>query len=133
MSQTNLKMFATSLATYARKEMKTVPRGSLLIRMMGENTVIGGIFGNANYLASEKARQEVGVLRQRLKTAGVEILQFGLSLDGYSWALLVRVNDNRFQTESGKAMQRELIKGLIDQVVEEVYRELYGTPLVEPE
>jgi hypothetical protein len=128
MIHNNFKMFATSLATYARKEMPTTPRGSLLIRLVGENTVIAGVFGNSNYLGDERARQEVALIRQRLKDAGVEVLQFGLSLDGYTWALLVRVDDKPYQTETGRAMRRELLKSFLDDVVQDVTRTLDGVP-----
>jgi hypothetical protein len=126
MVQKNLKMFATSLAMYARKELAAVPRGSLLIRMVGDGSVIAGVYGNANYVADPKARQEVELVRQRLKEAGIEVQQFGLSLDGHTWALLVRLNDQPYQTEAGKAMYRELVKGQLDDIVQGVYQTLYG-------
>jgi hypothetical protein len=128
MVQRNLKMFATSLATYARKQFNTQPRGSLLIRLVGEGTVIAGVYGNANYLADERAREEVALVRQRLKEAGIEVMQFGLSLDGYTWALLIRVDDRAFETEAGKAMHREIVKSSIDEIIQDVYRTLYGNP-----
>jgi hypothetical protein len=127
MVQRNLKMFATSLATYARKELNSQPRGSLLIRLVSEGTVIAGVYGNANYLADERAREEVALVRQRLKEAGIEVMQFGLSLDGYTWALLIRVDDRAFQTEAGKAMHREIVKSCIDEIIQDVYHTLYGS------
>ena len=126
MVQHQLKMFAASLATYARKELAAVPRGSLLIRMVGENTVIAGLYGNANYLADERARQEVTQVRQRLKDVGVEVLQFGLSMDGKAWALLVKIDDRPYQTEAGKGLQRELLKMSLDEILQDTYRSLYG-------
>jgi hypothetical protein len=128
MAQNNLKMFATSLATYARKQLQGNARGSLLIRMTGDGSVIGGVYGNANYLADAKARQEVDLVKQRLRDAGLDVLQFGLSLDGYSWALLVKVEDGGCQTETGRSFQRELRKAFLDDVVNEAHRILYGGP-----
>ena len=61
-----------------------------------------------------------------LREAGVDVLQFGLSLDGYSWALLVKVDDGRCNTEVGRTFQRELRKALLDQVVQDVHKVLYG-------
>ena len=128
MVRKNLKMFATSLAMYARKELATHPRGSLLIRMVGDGSVIAGVYGNANYIADPKARQEVDLVRQRLKEAGIEVQQFGLSLDGHTWALLVQLDDGAYQTEAGKAMYRELLKAELDDVVQGVYQTLHGPP-----
>jgi hypothetical protein len=126
MVQKNLKMFATSLAMYARKELATIPRGSLLIRMVGDGSVIAGVYGNANYVADPKARQEVEIVRQRLKEAGIEVQQFGLSLDGHTWALLVHIDDRAYQTEAGKALHRELLKARLDDIVQGAYQTLYG-------
>jgi hypothetical protein len=126
MAQQNLKMFATSLAMYARKELAATPRGSLLIRMVADGSVIAGVYGNANYVADPKARQEVEVVRQRLKAAGIEVKQFGLSLDGHTWALLVHLDDRAFQTEAGKAMYREMLKVQLDDIVQGTYQTVFG-------
>ena len=126
MFQNYLKMFATSLATYARKEMPNVARGSLMIRLVSEGKVIAGVFGNANYSADERARQEVALVRQRLKEAGLDVMQFGLSLDGFTWSLLVRIDEGHYQTEAGKALQRELLKVRMDEIVEESCRATHG-------
>jgi hypothetical protein len=126
-------MFATSLATYARKQLTKTARGSLLIRMTGDDTVIGGVYGNSNYLADARARQEVDLVKQRLREAGLDVLQFGLSLDGYSWAMLVKVEDGQCKTETGRAFQRELRKAFLDDVVKDVHHHLFGTPPDEQE
>jgi hypothetical protein len=128
MAQTNLKMFATSLATYARKQLKQNACGSLLIRMTGDGSFIGGIYSNANYLGDSKARQEVDLVKRGLRQAGLDVLQFGLSLDGFSWAMLVKVEDGRYQTEAGRTFQRELRKAFLDDIVNEAHQTLYGTP-----
>jgi hypothetical protein len=127
MAQKNLKMFATSLAMYARKELAAVPRGSLLIRMVADGSVIAGVYGNANYVADPKARQEVELVRQRLKEAGIDVQQFGLSLDGHTWALLVNLDDRAYKTEAGKGMYREMLKSQLDDIVQSVHETLYGS------
>jgi hypothetical protein len=128
MANSKLKVFATSLATYARKQLNTSTSGSLLIRMTDDDTVIGGVYGNSNYLVDSRARLEVDLVKRRLREAGVDVLQFGLSLDGYSWALLVKVDDGRCNTEVGRTFQRELRKALLDNVVQDVHKILYGEP-----
>lgn len=128
MPHSNLKMFATSLATYARKQLTSTARGSLLIRMTSDDTVIGGVYGNSNYLADARARLEVDLVKQRLREAGLDVLQFGLSLDGYSWALLVKVDDDVCRTEVGRMFKRELRKSFLDEVVQDVHKALYGAP-----
>jgi hypothetical protein len=129
MANANLKMFATSLATYARKQLNSTARGSLLIRMTADDTVIGGVYGNSNYLADARARREVDMVKQRLREGGLDVLQFGLSLDGYSWALLVKVEDGECKTKTGRAFQREVRKAFLDEVIEDVHRALYGDPI----
>jgi hypothetical protein len=133
MAQSNLKMFATSLATYARKQLTNTARGSLLIRMTGDDTVIGGVYGNSNYLSDSRARLEVDLVKQRLREAGLDVLQFGLSLDGYSWALLVKVDDGGCKTEVGRMFKREMRKAFLDEVVQAVHKALYGEPPDEQE
>ncbi len=96
--------------------------------MTGDDTVIGGVYGNSNYVADARARLEVDLVKQKLREAGVDVLQFGLSLDGYSWALLVKVDDGHYQTDVGRTFQRELRKAFLDEVVADVHRALFGAP-----
>jgi hypothetical protein len=121
------KMFATSLAMYARQQLATTPRGSLMIRMVEEGRVVAGVFGNSNFIGDTRARLEAVMIRQRSQEAGLEPLEFGVSLDGYTWALLIRLDDGQYQTEAGRALHRELQKITLDDIVQEVGQTVYGT------
>jgi hypothetical protein len=104
-----------------------VERGALPLRLVDETTkpprtvedgpLVLGVFGNDCYLTDAKARREVELLRQRLKDAEARELGFGVSEDGRTWALLVGVDRNRYQTEAGRGLQRELLKVFLEEAV----------------
>jgi hypothetical protein len=104
------------------------PRAALLEeaptagRFLEEGNVIVGVFGNDNYLADFRVRREVELIRQRLRDAFAEEVGFGLSQDGYSWALLVRVDGGRYQTAVGKAFQKELLRAFLDDAVQNAWQ-----------
>jgi hypothetical protein len=123
---------ATDLAMHARKHFSCLERGAVPVRLMEEapaaghflddGTVIVGVFGNDNYLADFRVRREVELIRQRLRDAFAEEVGFGLSQDGYSWALLVRVDGGRYQTAAGKAFQKELLRAFLDDAVQNAWQ-----------
>jgi hypothetical protein len=101
MSLVSLDTFAIILATYTRQRLADVHRAALLVRSSTDGSVIAAVFGNDDYTRSGKARQEVELVRQQLRDAAVEELAFGLSPDGYSWAMLVKADNHGFQTQVG--------------------------------
>jgi hypothetical protein len=123
----NLQAVATDLATHVRQNWCFIPRGAVPVRLVEETAgrlqfvddggAVVGVFGNDNYLADAKARREVQLIRQQLRETDAQEVGFGLSKDGFSWALLVRVNDTRYQTVPGKAMQKELLKIFLEDAV----------------
>ncbi len=132
MLRRNLNDIACGLAAHVRKNLACVERGAVpvrlvedtvgLIRVVEEGAVIG-IFGNDNYIAEAKARREVELTRRRLREMGAEEAGFGLSQDGYTWALLVRCDGSRYHTETGKALQRELLKIALEEAVGRAWRD----------
>ena len=101
---------ACGLASHVRKNLACVERGAVPVRLIDDTTgpvrvieegAVLGIFGNDNYIAEAKARREVELTRGRLRDFGAEEVGFGLSQDGYTWALLVRGDDRRYSTETG--------------------------------
>jgi hypothetical protein len=123
---------ACGLAAHVRKNLAAIARGTVpvrlveespgLVRVAEEGTVIG-IFGNDNYIAEANSRREVELTRHLLKQMGAEEAGFGLSQDGYTWALLVRCDDGRYKTQAGRALQRELLKIALDEAVSRAWRE----------
>lgn len=128
----NLQAVATDLATHVRQNWCFVPRGAVPVRLIEETdgrihfvddgTAVVGVFGNDNYLADAKARREVELMREQLRRTDAEEVGFGLSRDGFSWALLVRVNDSRYKTAAGKTLQKELLKVFLEDAVSRAWR-----------
>jgi hypothetical protein len=132
MLRRNLNDIASGLAAHVRKNLTFVERGAVPVRLVDdtagpirvieEGSVIG-IFGNDNYIAEAKARREVELTRRQLKDVGAEEVGFGLSHDGYTWALLVRCDGGRYQTDAGRALQKELLKIALDDAVSRAWRD----------
>jgi hypothetical protein len=127
MLRRTLNDIACGLATHARKNLAAVERGAVPVRLVDDNTSgshqflmdnsVLGIFGNDNYIAEIRVRREVELVRRELRTLGVQEVGFGLSHDGYSWALLVNCDDRTFTTSAGKALHRELLKITLEEIV----------------
>src|SRR5438105_14836299 len=108
----NWNEVASNLALHARRNFFFLPRGAVPVRLMEDDVVTGrviddgnvviGIFGNDNYLSDTRARREVELVRARIGDAGAQEVGFGLSPDGFSWAILVRADGQRYQTEIGR-------------------------------
>jgi hypothetical protein len=127
-----LNDIACGLAAHVRKNLPCVERGAVPVRLVDdtagplrviEQGSVVGIFGNDNYIAEVKARHEVELMRKRVRELGAEEAGFGLSQDGYTWALLVRCDDGRYRTETGRAMQRELLKIALEEAVSRAWRD----------
>jgi hypothetical protein len=122
----NYNDVASGLATHVRKNLGTVERGAVPVRLVEEaigpfraleGGAVVGVFGNDNYIAEMRARREVELIRGRVRELGGEEVGFGLSQDGYTWALLVRCDESRYATETGRALQRELMKITLEDAV----------------
>jgi hypothetical protein len=132
MLRKNLEAVATDLARHVRQNWGFVPRGAVPVRLIEETdgrlqfvedgSAVVGVFGNDNYLADAKARREVALLRQQLRQTDAEEVGFGLSQDGFSWALLVRVNDQPYRTAAGKTLQKELLKISLEEIVSRAWQ-----------
>src|SRR5438477_11627859 len=100
-----LDTLATILATYARTKLSDVHRAALLVRCTQDGSLVAAVIGNDDFLSNAQARREVELVRTQLRHASVEELAFGLSQDGHSWALLVKVDNQGFHTATGKAFR----------------------------
>jgi hypothetical protein len=115
---------AKGLAHQMRQRPITVERGAVPLRLVDETLkpprpvedgpLVLGVFGNDNYVADLKARRAVELVRQRLKDGEARELGFGISEDGQTWALLVGADKNRYQTATGRLLQRELLKVFLE-------------------
>jgi hypothetical protein len=132
MLRKNFEAVATDLARHVRQNWGFVPRGAVPVRLVEETdgrlrfvedgTAVVGVFGNDNYLADVKAQREVELLREQLKNTDAEEVGFGLSQDGFSWAVLVRVNDQPYRTAAGKTLQKELLKITLEDIVSRAWQ-----------
>jgi hypothetical protein len=132
MLRKSLNDIACGLAAHVRKNLTAVERGAVPVRLIEDTTgpihfleygSVVGIFGNDNYIGEARTRHEVELTRRRLRDLGAEEAGFGLSQDGFTWALLVRCDEKRYRTETGKAFQRELLKISLDEAVDHAWRE----------
>jgi hypothetical protein len=118
MPQRNWSEFTAAFATYARSKLATNERGTLLIRCTGDGTMLAAVYGNDNYRASTRARQEAHLVRQRLREMSASELGFALSPDGYTWAVLVQARQQPYQTPAGKLFQMEMLKEALEDTVQ---------------
>jgi len=122
MAVIDLRTFAGVLASYARTNLATVHRAAMLVRLNNEGALIAAVFGNDNYTADRNARREVELLRRQLMDAAIAELAFGLSEDGYTWALLVKTDGPELQTAAGKGFRTEMLKAYLDDAVWDAWR-----------
>jgi hypothetical protein len=117
MAVVNMRAFASVLANYARINLENVQRAAMLVRLDKQGTFLGAVFGNDNFAANCQTRREVELLRRQLTDVGMEELALGTSDDGYTWALLVKTDNQEMQTAAGKAFRAEMLKAYLNDAV----------------
>jgi hypothetical protein len=118
--------FATLLATYVRTKLADVQRAALLVRCTHDGSLVAAVFGNDNFSASMSSRREVELLRQHIRDASLNELAFGISMDGHAWTLLVKADNQGFQTAVGKAFRTEMLRASLDEAVWAAWRTACG-------
>jgi hypothetical protein len=113
---------AAILARFARENLFGIQRAAFRIRYNDDETVALALFGNDNYSCDGKIRQEVALIRQRIREVALEEIGFGLSKDGHTWALLLKVNNEGFRTKLGKAFRVEMAKEFLDEIIKGAWR-----------
>jgi hypothetical protein len=121
-----LDTFANLLATYVRAKLKDVHRAALLVRCTTDGSLVAAVFGNDNYAADQNARREVELVRAQIREASIQELAFGLSHDGYTWALLVKADCQGFKTQAGKMFRSEMLRTALDDAVWAAWRSVTG-------
>jgi hypothetical protein len=118
------KQFAQEMLRYR----PFVERGAVPIRCGAENPILEegslvvGVFGNERDDGGRPAQGEVDKVRNRFKDAGMQELGFGLSEDGFTWALLFEAEKDHYQTVAGRELQKELLAILLQDVILEARR-----------
>jgi hypothetical protein len=125
------KEFAQHMAQYR----VLVKRGAVPFRFLDETTQPGkilddaplviGMFGNADFdaaTAGASGSLELDQVRHLLRDEAVEELGFGISNDGFTWALLYGADKGPYETTAGQEFHRELLKSFLEDVAWEAWR-----------
>jgi hypothetical protein len=69
------------------------------------------VFGNDGYSQDERTREEVELVREKLRAAKLREIGFGADTveGGYTWAPLVEVDGAEYQTEPGQKFHRVML------------------------
>ena len=113
--------FAVDLTAYVRKHWSSMHRGAMLMPFIHDTTLFALVFGNNSLLSWDSTNAEVELIRQHVRGHGAEDLGFGLSLDGLTWALLVRLENEAAQTRLGRDFQCEMLKLTLEEAVREIW------------
>jgi hypothetical protein len=130
MTRYNYVEFVNALALYARTRLSAINRGTLLIKITEDGSLLAGVFGNDGYARDAKARMEAHLVRDRLKALSADELGFALSPDGHTWAVLVKADWQPYQTAAGRTFQMEMLKSSLDDVLEGAWRAAEGRPVM---
>jgi hypothetical protein len=127
---------ANGLAQQLRQSYAFVQRGVVPLRFVDDSAMpprfvddaplVLGVFGNDNYLWDDKSRKEVELVRKGLGHTDAAEMAFGLSADGQTWALLVATDRDRYQTQAGQTLQKELLKLTLENILATAWTEVAG-------
>ena len=108
---------ATQVATHVRQKFADRERGALLFEDTPASGLVLVVFGNDGYVIDKRVGVEVELVRRWLTAAGAREQDFGVSPDGHSWAMLVRVDDPGYRTSVGRAFYAELARAEVEEEV----------------
>jgi hypothetical protein len=112
-----LPITATQVASHVRRKFADRERGALLFEDTPEAGLVLVVFGNDGYHLDKRVGREVELVREWLTAAGAREQDFGVSPDGHSWAMLVRVDDPGYRTLTGRAFYAELVRAEVEEEV----------------
>ena len=108
---------ATQVAAHIRQKFADRDRGALLFEDTPADGLVLAVFGNDGYHLDKRVGREVELVRRWLMAAGAREQGFGISPDGHSWALLVRVGDPGYRTAAGRAFYAEMVRVEVEEEV----------------
>ena len=112
-----LPITAAQVANHVRQKFADRERGALLFEDTPASGLVLVVFGNDGYVLDKRVSREAELVREWLTAAGAREQDFGLSPDGHSWAMLVRVNDPGYRTLVGRAFYAELARAEVEEEV----------------
>lgn len=105
---------ASRRADHAYENLFHHHRGSYL------NRGVCVVYGNDGFLTDVRSQREAARVALKIEAMGYEVEGFGLSEDGYSWALVVRFKHGTPKSE------REYIDWRLNAIVSDVWFEMAG-------
>jgi hypothetical protein len=115
------------LAIYVRQRLPARERGALLVECSAGGELMVAAFGNDRYRLDKRVNREVELVRQWLTAAGAREVGFGVSPDGHSWAMVLRVEERRYHTPAGRAFHAEMVRAEVEEEVQRAWVEACGT------
>jgi hypothetical protein len=109
-------LYANLLAVLGRKSFAHVHRAAFRLDV-DDKSVIIALFGNENRKTMDQIQKEIDGFRLDIVETGNQVLGFGLSPDGLSWALIIKPDLDRNQTIPAKVFQMEMLKSFIEDLV----------------
>jgi hypothetical protein len=117
--------FAGDLTTHVRRHWSSLQRGAVLMPCIDESATFALLFANNGCANSGAVHNEVHRIRRQLQDDDMQDLGFGLSDDGCTWTLVVRIDTQPQQTDTGRALQRELLKIRLEDAVKKAWAAVY--------
>jgi hypothetical protein len=126
MAQKDWDGFAGDLTAHVRRYWPALHRGAVLMPCLDESALFALVFANNDHAAPSAAQLEVDTIRQLLREEDMEDLGYGVSQDGRTWTILVRIQGQAYATESGRILQRELLKVRLEEAVQKAWAAVCG-------
>jgi hypothetical protein len=128
-----LPITAAQVAVHVRQKFADRERGALLFEDTPADGVVLAVFGNDGYQLDKRVNREVELMRQWLTAAGAREQGFGVSPDGHSWVLLMRVGNPGYRTPVGRAFYAEMARVEVEEELRLAWREACtGEPAADP-
>lgn len=135
----NWNQTAAGLANYLRQFRSVVERGAVSIQVerdpnahaRKDDPMLISVFGN-DHAYEDLAQREIELVRQALEEIGLQELAFGLSADGFTWAMVIGEKDNNLRTAAGRIFRREMLKYFLEDLVWNVWKMVTNRTETEP-
>jgi len=95
-------------------------------RVLDNGPLVVAVFGNEAYHTDPRARDMVESLRHRLPDAGAREVGFAVADGGTHWVMLVGADAADYRTEAGRALQKLLLEGFLEDTLWTAWRGAYG-------
>jgi hypothetical protein len=101
-------------------------RGAIPLKNDGGRETLMAVFGNDGYEQDTRVRREVELLRHCLDEASMKELGFGISEDGFSWALVVDAENPLCHSPRRQSTWIRLVTAFLEEAVGVAWRNVNG-------